>query len=90
MAGNSGTEEKIVELEKAWKAKNDNMLHYKDHNIAEIKIEPSLYHTQTNADNMQPKDPINKISIDVLNGNVKPSNITDTTFYYCAIFVDSP
>ncbi|GMO54922.1 MAG: hypothetical protein Ta2G_13900 [Termitinemataceae bacterium] len=62
--------------------KNDNMLHYKDHNIAEIKIEPSLYHTQKTSAIMQEEGSINKISIAVLNGSVKPSTITGVHLFF--------
>jgi hypothetical protein len=60
--------------------KNTDGLHYKDHTVTQIKIAPAagaistepLSHTRTEVGNMQSQSSIDRISLAVLRGKVKP------------------
>ena len=55
---------------------------YKDHKLTEIEIAPALYRDRPiTGEIAQPADAINKVSLGVLRGAVKPSRIENYALY---------
>ena len=65
--------------------KNIEDARYKDHRLTEIEIAPALYRgVPGEPASTQAADAISRITLGVLRGNVKPSNIEDNTLYQSA------
>ena len=63
-------------------ADKTNPNYYKDHKITEIKIEPSLYEgSSVTGPSFQNESSINRVSLAVLKGVVKPSSIENRTLF---------
>lgn len=53
-------------------------IRYKDHKLAKIEIAPALYQGMPkNRVPLQEADAISTVSLGIIRGNVKPSNLTD-------------